>query len=342
MTRPSPAARLSACLPAACLPGSRFSFCIFERRDRYQITSESGGSPAYRHSRPPLGSGLSGRGRWQAAAPAAHNFSILEIAQDTSGATTTPTAAAATAATNATMGVCHSAIDDRFEKAAANLGPFLDKLGMDDKEAKQLYKVFEKVDTDLAGGVSLDECVMLLMKNAAHSIVRSFARSLVQFTRGKCDEPTRSVCAIGPTPVRSIARAACVAAKAAPIAANAVTHGHYLEPLPQPHHRHPRHIHTTATTTPPPPSPHPHHRHNHTTATLAAFIPPPQPHNRHPRHIHPHHRHNHTTATLASAGAPARVPRAHTRKRTHTRTHAHTHTRTHTLTHVHTRTRSQM
>ena len=57
------------------------------------------------------------------------------------------------------MGVCHSAFDDRFEKAASNLSPFLDKLGMDDKEAKKFYRVFEKVDQDLEGGVSLDEFV---------------------------------------------------------------------------------------------------------------------------------------------------------------------------------------
>jgi len=57
------------------------------------------------------------------------------------------------------MGVCHSAFDDRFEAAAANLGPFFDKLGMDDKEAKRFYRVFEKVDQDLEGGVSLDEYV---------------------------------------------------------------------------------------------------------------------------------------------------------------------------------------
>ena len=62
------------------------------------------------------------------------------------------------------MGVCHSAFDDRFEKAATSLGPFLDKLGMDDKEAKNFYRVFEKVDQDLEGGVSLDECVLCVWR----------------------------------------------------------------------------------------------------------------------------------------------------------------------------------
>ena len=51
------------------------------------------------------------------------------------------------------------AFDDRFAAAVINLSPFLDKLGMDDKEAKRFYRVFEKVDKDLEGGVSLDEYV---------------------------------------------------------------------------------------------------------------------------------------------------------------------------------------
>lgn len=55
------------------------------------------------------------------------------------------------------MGVCHSEFDDRFERAATDLGPFLEKLGMPDAEAKRFYRVFEKVDSDLEGGISLDE-----------------------------------------------------------------------------------------------------------------------------------------------------------------------------------------
>jgi len=39
------------------------------------------------------------------------------------------------------MGICHSDFDDRFERAAADLNPFLDKLGMSDKEAKRFYRV---------------------------------------------------------------------------------------------------------------------------------------------------------------------------------------------------------
>ena len=56
-----------------------------------------------------------------------------------------------------TMGVCHSEFDDRFERAATDLGPFLEKLGMTDNEAKKFYKIFEKVDADLEGGISVDE-----------------------------------------------------------------------------------------------------------------------------------------------------------------------------------------
>lgn len=55
------------------------------------------------------------------------------------------------------MGICHSDFDDRFERAAAEIQPFLEKLGMSDQDAKRLYRVFEKVDTDLEGGISLDE-----------------------------------------------------------------------------------------------------------------------------------------------------------------------------------------